>query len=63
LRWAFSGMKADGEEEAFRHFKAMHLPFLITPGAGIVCAFAMGSVAIPRLMDQFPVAMFAFLSA
>lgn len=60
LRWALSGLKPEGKEEALRHFKAMHLPFLITLGAGIVCAFAIGSVVIPRLMDQFPVAMFAF---
>lgn len=60
LRWVFGGMKTEGKDDALKHFKAMHLPFLFTLGAGIVCAFAIGSVVIPRLMDQFPVAMFAF---
>lgn len=56
-RWLTHGR----QPEDFEAFKAslleLNLPFLMTLGAGIVCALAIGSSVIPPLLEGYPVIM------
>ena len=59
-RWVTGGRNQEDWDEFRRELGTLDLPFLITLGAGIVCAIVGGSVVIPELMANYPVAMRAF---
>ncbi|MFB6351393.1 MAG: DUF368 domain-containing protein [Bradymonadaceae bacterium] len=59
-RWLVGGRDREDWEEFRRQLGTMDLAFLVTLGGGIVAAIVVGSVVIPELMAQFPVAMRAF---
>lgn len=46
--------------ELAERLRELNLPFLMTLGAGIACALAVGSVIIPYVMENFPVPTRAF---
>ena len=57
--WVKTRSDAD-RAELVRALRALNLGFLLTLGAGIATALAIGSVVIPHLMEQYPVQMRAF---
>ena len=62
LRWAVTGFKREGRDEALRDLLSIHWSFLIPLGAGIVGSFGVGSVVVPFLMDRFPAPTAAFFT-
>ena len=63
LRWVaplgrFMGRRdQESRAELAESLRAMNLPFLVVLGAGIATALVIGSLIIPTLMENFPVAM------
>ena len=58
--WAFSGFKAEKRSKFLDPIVSIHWGFLVPLGAGIVVAFAIGSVIVPHLMDSYPSETAAF---
>lgn len=58
--WIFSGFKAEKRAAVLQPLLSIHWGFLVPLGAGIVFAFAIGSVIVPHLMDNFPAETAAF---
>ncbi len=54
LRWVFSGFATAEKEALVRARDSVHWRFLLPLGAGIAAAMGLGSIFIPRLMDQYP---------
>ncbi len=54
------GFKAEDRAELGTVLRAMHLPWLMTLGFGIVMAFGIGSKVIPTLMERYPEIMMGF---
>ncbi len=58
--WIFSGFKREKRDALMAPLLDIHWGFLVPLGAGIVLAFAVGSVIVPHLMDRFPSETAAF---
>lgn len=58
--WAASGFKPEKRDRFLGPLIEIHWGFLLPLMAGIVVAFAIGSVVVPHLMDSFPAETAAF---
>ncbi|MCB9831057.1 MAG: DUF368 domain-containing protein [Planctomycetes bacterium] len=56
-RWAAKGFKAEGKAQFLTACETVHWRFLLPLVSGIALAMGVGSVIIPRLMDDHPAEM------